>query len=41
MLSADSTAIADAHGLDNAVFQYQWLADDADIAGATAPPTPW
>ena len=36
MLSADSTAIADADGLDNAVFQYQGLADDADIAGATA-----
>ena len=26
MLSADSTAIADADGLDNAVFQYQGLA---------------
>ena len=34
-LSADTTAIADADGLENAVFQYQWLADDADIAGAT------
>ena len=38
-LSADTTAIADADGLDNAVFQYQWLASDADIPGAT--PTPW
>ena len=36
MMSAGITAIADADGLDNAVFQYQWLADDADIAGATA-----
>jgi hypothetical protein len=28
-LSADTTAIEDADGLDNVVFQYQWLADDA------------
>ena len=35
-LSADTTAIADADGLDNAVFQYQWLASDADIPGATS-----
>ena len=35
-LSADTTAIEDANGLDNAVFQYQWLADDAEINGATA-----
>ena len=34
-LSADTTAIADADGLENVVFQYQWLAEDADIAGAT------
>ena len=34
-LSADTTAIADADGLENAVFQYQWLASDADIPGAT------
>ena len=34
-LSADTTAIADADGLEEVVFQYQWLADDADIAGAT------
>ena len=33
-LSADTTAIADADGLENAVFQYQWLAEDADISGA-------
>ena len=34
-LSADTTAIEDADGLESAVFQYQWLAEDADIAGAT------
>ena len=35
-LSADTTAITDVDGLDNVVFQYQWLADDTDIAGADA-----
>ena len=34
-LSADTTTIADVDGLENVVFQYQWLADDADIAGST------
>ena len=34
-LSADTTAIADTDGLEEVVFQYQWLADDADIPGAT------
>ena len=34
-LTADSSGIADADGLDNATLIYQWLADDADIAGAT------
>ena len=34
-LSADTTAIADADGLEEVVFQYQWLADDADIPDAT------
>ena len=34
-LSADTTSIADADGLENAVFQYQWLAEDAAISGAT------
>ena len=34
-LSVDTTAIADVDGLDHVVFQYQWLADDADIAGST------
>ena len=35
-LTADTTGIADADGLNSAVYQYQWLADDADITGATA-----
>ena len=34
-LTADTSGIEDADGLDNAAFTYQWLADDADIAGAT------
>ena len=34
-LSADTTAITDVDGLENVVFQYQWLAEDADIVGAT------
>ena len=34
-LTADTSGIADADGLDAAAFTYQWLADDADIAGAT------
>ena len=35
-LTADTSGVADEDGLDNAVtFSYQWLADDADIAGAT------
>ena len=38
-LSADTSAIADADGLDNATFTYQWVANDGtsdtDIAGAT------
>ena len=36
-LTVDTTAISDADGLDNTVFAYQWLADDAHIAGATDP----
>ena len=36
MLTADTTGIADDDGLDNVSYSYQWLADDADIAGATA-----
>ena len=35
-LTADTSEIADEDGLDNATFTYQWLADDADIAGATS-----
>ena len=35
-LTANTTGIADKDGLDNAVFGYQWLADDADIQGETA-----
>ena len=34
-LSVDTTGIVDVDGLDDAIFQYQWLADDADIAGST------
>ena len=34
-LTADVSDIADPDGLDNASFSYQWLADDAEIAGAT------
>ena len=35
-LTADTSGIADADGLVNATYSYQWLADAADIAGATA-----
>ena len=35
-LTAGATGIADGDGLDNATFAYQWLADDAEINGATA-----
>ena len=34
-LTVDTSAIADADGLDDATFTYQWLADDANIQGAT------
>ena len=34
-LRADTSGISDADGLANAVFSYQWLADDTDISGAT------
>ena len=34
-LTANTLGIADADGLDNAVFGYQWVADNSDIAGAT------
>ena len=35
-LTADVSGIADSDGLANVTFAYQWIADDADIAGATA-----
>ena len=35
-LTADTSDISDADGLTNATFSYQWLADDADITGATS-----
>ena len=35
-LTAGATGISDDDGLDNAIFAYQWLADDAEINGATA-----
>ena len=35
-LTADTSGISDDDGLDNATFSYQWLADDADISGATS-----
>ena len=34
-LTADTSGISDANGLNNASYQYQWLRDDADIAGQT------
>ncbi len=35
-LTASTSAIADADGLDNVGYSYQWLANGADIAGATS-----
>ena len=35
MLTADTSDIADADGLSSVQYEYQWLADDADISGAT------
>ena len=35
-LTADTSGIADADGVDKAAFSYQWLADDIEIAGATS-----
>ena len=34
-LTADTSGIADADGLGNVQYEYQWLADDAEISGAT------
>ena len=40
-LTANTSGVADADGLANATFSYQWLADDSDISGAvSAAPTP-
>ena len=33
-LTASTSGVADADGLNNASFSYQWLADDANIQGA-------
>ena len=35
-LTADTDGIEDDDGLDDAVYSYQWLANGADIAGATS-----
>ena len=35
-LTADTSGIEDGDGLDNATFDYQWLADDSEIQGASA-----
>ena len=36
ILSVDTSGIADAEGLSNPAFNYRWLADDAEINGATS-----
>ena len=36
ILTANTSGVADADGLENATFTYQWLADDASISGATS-----
>ena len=35
-LTADTSGIADADGLSSVQYEYQWLADDTEIAGATS-----
>ena len=35
-LTADTSGIADDDGLSNVQYEYQWLADDSEIAGATS-----
>ena len=35
-LTAETSAIADSDGMSGAVFSYQWLANGADVAGATS-----
>ena len=34
-LTADTSGVVDADGLSNVQYDYQWLADDSDISGAT------
>ena len=34
-LTADTSGVVDADGLSNVQYDYQWLADDAEISGAT------
>ena len=34
-LTANTSGVVDADGLGNVQYEYQWLADDADISGAT------
>ena len=34
-LTANTSGVADADGLSNVQYEYQWLADDSDISGAT------
>ena len=34
-LTADTSGVVDADGLSNVQYEYQWLADDSEIAGAT------
>ena len=36
-LSAVTSGIADADGLEEATFAYQWIRAETDIAGATGP----
>ena len=33
-LTANTSGIADTDGLSSVQYEYQWLADDTDIAGA-------
>ena len=35
-MTANTSGIADADGLNNVQYEYEWLADDAEIAGATS-----
>ena len=35
-LAVDTSGISDTDGINNAVFEYQWLADGSEIDGATA-----